>query len=269
MNDSMTSKYIEFREPRTIQELEAMLRLRYMVRRSSNLAVLCPENEAGIDLDHYDRHAYHVGLFTPSDDGFVPIGCSRVVIGQLGPMNRWISEIGQKNRLDHKLADPATPFPSLNHMPVEYRWKVMSLYTTVCNINEEMGESSGTVLDPEIRSLRVARSWVEAIVAYFRIWKGIGHGVMSIAPHHMTFYERFGFYRFPGLPSSWITATGLLCTFCLIDTLSISPDLLARLSELSDELSASGKIVISNGAVVSRPAVPTFIPDRTAPCLLG
>ena len=267
MNDSMTDQYIEFREPKTCRELEAMLRLRYTVRRSCKLAALCPENEAGIDIDQFDRYAYHVGLFTPSADGFIPVGCSRVVTGKPGPQHKWVSEFACKNRLEQKLQVPEQVFPSLSYLPAEHGNKVIDLCNAVLEDGETIGESCGACLHPDIKSIRIARLWVDSIVAYFKVWNDIRYVVMTISPHHMSFYSRNGFSPFPGLPNSSLADFGAPFTFCLLGHLPESETTVARLQMLASDLNSTGKIVISEGVPQPVSINQTNIPKRMSQCL--
>jgi len=68
-----------FREARNVEELYALLKLRYEEYRNSRLAGFCPENEYGLDIDEFDLRSRHFGLFQQSADGEKAIGYMRVV----------------------------------------------------------------------------------------------------------------------------------------------------------------------------------------------
>jgi len=68
--------YFVFRQAQSVDELRALLKLRYKVYRESRLQQFVPENECGIDLDGYDLRSRHFGLFKNNSH---PIGYMRVV----------------------------------------------------------------------------------------------------------------------------------------------------------------------------------------------
>ena len=242
MTPENTDRYIEFREPRTIVELEEMLKLRYAVRRSCHLAALCPENEAQIDIDEFDRYAYHVGLFALENHRFVPVGYSRFVLDHPGPQARWVELIARRNKLTEKISEPAVLFPCLKYVPTEYADKVTSLHQRATSEGKTMGESSGTVLHPDIRSLKTASRWVEAIVGYCMIWKQISYGTMTVSDHHAPFYFRFGFKPLEGTTAFWasFSAGVALC----LEHLPQDEPRTAGVFRSAHEFAATGKVVI-------------------------
>ena len=245
MTPETTERYIEFREPRTIVELEEMLKLRYSVRRSCHLAALCPENEAQIDLDEHDRNAYHLGLFMIEGHRFVPVGYSRFVLDYSGPQERWVEVIAKKNGLGHKLADPRVPFPCLKYMPFKYGKLVSELHTTATAQGKVMGESCGTVLRKDIRSIRTANRWVESIVAYLMIYKGISCGTTVVSEHHAPFYYRFGFKPLAGIPVPWGSPHGISGAHICLEHLPENTPTVNRVYDAAHEFARSGKIVVS------------------------
>lgn len=67
------------RKPRNVNELEALLKLRYQVFRQSDLAKYVPENALGIDADKWDDQAHHLGLWSEDIYGTKAVDYLRVI----------------------------------------------------------------------------------------------------------------------------------------------------------------------------------------------
>ena len=115
VNDAPATRYV-VREPRNVQELESLLRLRY---REFQPHGMIAENPYALDLDYFDQNAYHVGLFREENGVSTAIGSMRMVISTPTRFQPMIQEIAaQASCLMQKLAEtPLKPLPLFNYAP--------------------------------------------------------------------------------------------------------------------------------------------------------
>lgn len=112
--------YFCYREAKNQQELEALLRLRYEVYRGSRLKGFCPENTWGLEMDFYDCHARHFGLFHCANSKERPVGYMRVIQKKEAEMAAWVRGIARQHSmelLNKVCVELKNPFPSMSYFP--------------------------------------------------------------------------------------------------------------------------------------------------------
>lgn len=231
------------REPRTLTELEALLKLRYQVFRQSDLAKYVPENELGIDVDHWDGQAHHLGLWEEGVSGAKPLGYLRV-IGQTQHQKTYmIQMLGEKYpSLRSKLAAPI-PFP-IRFMEVFQESKAVKTWFDefILAGGNTVVEASRLSVSANLQHKTGARSLIETALAVFLAPKMLTYGVMEVMEHHVSYYQRYGFMPVASRFQPDIQRTSYLIAGHYAST----PDRLKdRFASLSEEWTSKG-FILSN-----------------------
>jgi len=188
----MSDNYFVFREIRSLNELQTLLSLRYQVYRESNLKYFIEENEYGIDLDNYDFHSRHFGLF---ENNLEPIGYMRVVENGLSPQFEKLQDILKKHpQIAPKVSmNPKIPFPSMVHWGNE----IKKVYQKIKDNNGDLVEGSRYVLKQNIKSIILAKLILESAFAIYLFYYS-DYAIVSCTPAHKRFYSRYGFSTLTG-----------------------------------------------------------------------
>jgi hypothetical protein len=103
---------LEFREPKNINELEGLLRLRYSVYTEDPLLYKMISASLPHDLTPHDLTALHFGAF----DSGKPIGYIRIVTSSETHLSEWVKMIGEKKQIDFN-SSTSTIYPFQNYYP--------------------------------------------------------------------------------------------------------------------------------------------------------
>lgn len=193
-------KEYTFREITEPAELEKAFRLRYEVYEDSENNVFLKKNQHKVDINVYDLHAKHYGLFVNDDK---PIGYLRVVLNRVEYYNSDVFDLGKKfdlftekehsieNIVKHSSAD----FPFLNFPNVPKNIKTS--YDALKAINEGVAEAGRIAIHKDYRSLRTSGFLIEcAIALYVILCIGKSHAIICCSKEHGMFYKRYGFNSF-------------------------------------------------------------------------
>ena len=192
-NASASNARYVVRGPRSLDELEALLKLRYQVFRQSDLAKYVPENAIGIDVDKWDEQAHHLGLWSEDIYGVKAIGYLRV-IGEIktetAPM---IKLLGEKHpSLQSKLADPnkcAIRFLEVfNESEPVKTW-----FKSLVSNGDSVVEASRLSVSPDLQHKSGARTLIETALAVFISPQQATFGAMEVMDHHVSYYRHYGF----------------------------------------------------------------------------
>lgn len=189
-----------FREITEAKELEKAFRLRYEVYSNSRNRVFINRNEGGLDMDIYDLHSNHYGLYSPDN---VLIGYLRVVLDRNEYYNYEVFKIGLKHGIYYnsihsneniKKEDYAEyPFLSYPNLPVSVKSKFMCLKKA----NQLFAEASRLIIVENFRGFRTSAFLIEcAMTLFIIICQGKRNAIVNCCRDHSSFYERYGFRPF-------------------------------------------------------------------------
>jgi predicted GNAT family N-acyltransferase len=181
-----------FREITEADELEMAFRLRYEVYSNTGNKVFLHQNIHKIDIDVFDAHSKHFGIFT--DQGKL-VAYIRVVLDKSEIKNDLVSDIVQKFELDLNCAKNRVDYPFLSYPTVPEC--VKSHYNDLKSKKEGLAEASRLIIREEFRGARLSSFLIEcAMVLFTLICNERKHAVVCCDKHHSIFYERYGFTSF-------------------------------------------------------------------------
>jgi predicted GNAT family N-acyltransferase len=198
--EKMANTTFTFREITEVDELEQAFRLRYEVYSNSRNRVFINQNEFGLDLDNFDLHSNHYGIYSPDN---VLIGYLRVVLDRNEYYNFGVFEIGLKfgifcksihsNENIKKVDYAEYPFLSYPNLPES----VKSKFTSLKNSNQLFAEASRLIIAENFRGFRTSAFLIEcAMVLFIIICQGKRNAIVNCCKDHKSFYERYGFRTF-------------------------------------------------------------------------
>jgi predicted GNAT family N-acyltransferase len=197
---SEMNKTLTFREITEPDELEKAFRFRYEEYSKSRLCPYLKKNEEKIDIDIFDLHSRHFGLFTNINQ---LIGCFRVVLCRNEFYNPVVLAIGLKhhffNNFSHskanftKMTAPDFPFLSYQNLPDSIR----EHYHILKSNNENIAECSRLIIREDFRGIKTSLFLIEcALMQFMIICSGKRHAVLDCCKDHQAFYTRLGFIPF-------------------------------------------------------------------------
>lgn len=240
--DTMDQHYFVFREPANINELKALLLLRYSVYRASRLHKFCPENEAGIDLDCYDLYSRHFGLYEHSGATSRPVGYVRMVTDKEGTFHDELFRLaGQSPSLFEKINRvPPNPFPVMNYAPDSEQ--IGEYYNDAKARGEMFVEVSRLSLDGRIRGLKVVTNFVSSIFAAYQAMD-VDHAIISCHSEHSVFYQHFGAKGFAGSQPFYCEQYDGAATSLLLLSPKTLPDTMKeRVLQMAEAFRITGRI---------------------------
>ncbi|HOP08381.1 MAG TPA: hypothetical protein PLF13_13965 [candidate division Zixibacteria bacterium] len=219
MTPSNQSDY-RFREAVTPDQLEAVMRLRYRVYQNSRLARFIPANPHGFDLDCYDLHARHFGLYCGED--VEPVGYLRVVeevdpgpVGHVLDLGRRVPELGRRLK-----ETTPQPLPLMAYTPnVEV---IERLLQEKRDRGEKVVEACRMAIDPDHRSLAAARHIFESSMSIYFFARGYHHMFACCDSSKKAFYRRYAVTPLAGIPEEDFAGIGVSSS-CLIGSASDVP----------------------------------------------
>lgn len=242
----MATNYI-FKEITDRDELLRLFLFRYKVYSECELKVFLKENDPQIDLDHFDVHSRHFGLFSGND----LVGCLRVVFPKDEITNYDVLEIGKQyglmDEVDYFNKNGKAPFPFLSYEAVpKSHWQ---FYNDITSRNERIAESSRFMLHPEHRSIRTSKYLCECAMMFFVIFfVGCKHALTSVRKEHSPFYIRQGFRLIANGDTYFLKETGITgitLTIPLAQSLAestIPNQLHKKINQMAEEFTSTGKI---------------------------
>lgn len=188
-NHASPPRYV-VREPRDMGELEALLRVRYSVFRAHEMRFLVQENEHGLDVDAWDKQAWHIGLYKQTATECLPIGYMRFIHNgpECFPL---VCELGEKYP---GLGEVIAQQPPAAH-PFLVRYGPLLSPELLGASHKAPGKlaevSRFALLDSE-KSPVVSRFMVESVTAICHLCKRVDT-VFQVGAHHAPFYQRYGY----------------------------------------------------------------------------
>jgi hypothetical protein len=227
-------------------ELEKAFHFRYEVYLKCSNRVFLKENIHHVDLEIYDLHSKHFGLYTSRQE---LTGYFRVVMDRKELYNFQVFEIGMKYGLfslqEHSYecyrysTEPEYPFLSYPNLPEE----IKSYFQSIKNKSEGVVEASRLMIKEEYRSIRTAMLFIECTLAqYMMICLGHKHGVLSCVKEHGSLYKRYGF-QIIGASDGYEIYNRKAITMSLSLSSSSIPSLFfSRIEGMAAEYCVTGKI---------------------------
>jgi predicted GNAT family N-acyltransferase len=188
-----------FREITEADELEQAFRLRYEVYENSRLNPFLKHNSRKVDIDEFDFHSKHYGIFNEKGD---MIAYLRVVFDRSELNNQSVYEVIinlhlEINNLNDSISikEKGSEFPFLSYPEVPDA--VKTHYFTVKAKNEAFVEASRLIIKDEFRGPRLSGFLIDcAMMLFTMICSEKKHAIVCCDKHHSFFYERFGFRPF-------------------------------------------------------------------------
>lgn len=213
----MIQSDIIFREIATADALIPFLQLRYRLFRGSDdpyLNLVVPENPEALDLDRYDRQAWHLGLFRRDGHGEEAVGYSRFILETDTPMGAQLAGLAGRYPRSARVLEtaPAAPWLALE--------KVAGLEAPVRQYAAEarrlgcrhVVEVSRTCIDDAARSYPLTRWLYRCLMVFGLVHQGTGAAFTASPPGVGAVNRRFGLrhrldFEWAGMPMGLYTVT--------------------------------------------------------------
>jgi predicted GNAT family N-acyltransferase len=238
------NKTCTFREITETNELERAFRFRYEEYSRSRLCRFLKQNQSKLDIDIYDLHSRHFGLFNGYNE---MIGCLRVVMDKRKFYNNYVFEVGQKfnffskteNSLEGMRNSETADYPFLSYPNVPP--SLLSHYNSLKARNVELAEASRLIIKENFRGFRTSAFLIDcAMMLFIILCSEHRHAVIDCCKDHRLFYERYGFRPF-GDVTEYNLYDMNLDFICL--ALSETPkNLPVRIEEMKSQYQETGKI---------------------------
>lgn len=241
---SAIKKRYTFREITDQKKLEHFFHLRYAIYVNSRLKGFLKENAYNLDLDIYDLHALHYGLFSENE----PIGYLRLVLHKRKHYNSDVLEIGQKYGIYSQTthAKPAVlqsnypDFPFLNYPHVPKA--VKEYYEDAKNRRISFVEASRLIVLSDFRQSFTSKFLVKCAVTVFKIlFMSSKEAVINCIKRHERFYAGYGFSAIANSEEAYVTGSTL--TRILLSSTQIPKHLHSLFEEIAEEFTQTGKII--------------------------
>jgi len=185
--------YYVVRKPHNVDELEALLKLRYQVFRQSDLAKYVPENALGIDVDKWDDQAHHLGLWSEDIYGVKAVGYLRVIGKAKTEEAHLLNLLVEKHPiLKPKLIDPNKC--SIRFLEVFKEVEaVKTWFQELVSKGESVVEASRLSISPDLQHKLSARGLIETALAVFFNHQQATFSAMEVMDRHVSYYQHYGF----------------------------------------------------------------------------
>jgi hypothetical protein len=186
-----------FREITEADELEQAFRLRYEVYSNCRCNSFLNTNLNKIDIDSYDLHSKHFGLFINENE---LAGYFRVVFDKNEYYNSDVLYIGRKFNFfpgtEYALEGikhiERADYPFLSYPDIPEN--IESFYDSITRKREGLAEGSRLIIKEQFRGIRTSIFMMECIMMlYLIICIGRKHAVINCIKEHGFFYEHYGF----------------------------------------------------------------------------
>ena len=242
-----------FREITAQGELECFLKLRYASYYDSPRRGFLTPHERGIDINIYDLHARHFGLFCDR----APCGYFRVVHHKVAYYNPTAYAVGLQYAVfrERTHTRPSitkssyADFPFVSYLNVP--GSVKNYYRHIVNRGEEVVEPGRFVLARSYGGLRKAMHLIEcALVLYHAAYVGKKHAVVNCDGNHERVYRSYGFQTINRTESYYLkgrrsvpSALLSLSASWSLPTSPIPARYHRKISEMAEEYTATQQIM--------------------------
>lgn len=201
----MHSTYYEYRPVGNSEELLALLKLEHRVYCASRLAGFVDATETEFEIDEFDMHAWHLGLFRIDEEGMSRIvGFHRPIWELDGPMRDEVLKIAKTKPHTLRRLQRPLDFP----LPFVQYWAgpnpMTHLYWDVRAHGGRVMEGTRMGIEEEERTLRLSVHIVESGLALGYFFFGMAHVIAGVCSRHVPFYRRYGFEPAPGMEQKHI-----------------------------------------------------------------
>ncbi len=185
----------KFREIKSEKELKQFMQLRYETYLESVNRDFIKEDKNRLDIDVYDLHSKHFGLFYNEE----PIGSVRLVMHKSKVYDKRAYNIGLKNGKfkeqyhNHKniLKSDYPEFPFISN--TEIPSSVAKFYSKFSKNKKNLLEASRLTLVEKFKGLSQVKFLIESTIVYFMVQNENNHAVLNCNSSHERFYNRYGF----------------------------------------------------------------------------
>lgn len=186
------STFHVFRQAANAQELAELLRLRYQVYRDCHLSRFVKASEQGIDIDAWDLHSRHFGLFRIDGESETVVGYMRVVEEGRTPAAVMVEEVasGYSQVLSRITRPLIEPFPLIKYFPD--RKRVADYYRCLRKAGERLVEPGRLSLLGAARNRRLGKHMIESAIAVYFFTYGIENAMWGCIWDHSPMYRRYG-----------------------------------------------------------------------------
>lgn len=241
---------LNFREITNESDLEKSFMIRFEIYSESRMQGFLKHNPHNLDLDVFDLHSRHFGLYTENNE---LAGHIRIVLPRNEYFNYHAFNIGKKtgifsgneqpfnNDNDSSAAEfPILSYPCLPESVVEH-------FNSLKQKDERLAEAGRIVIAEKYRGIRTSVFLVEcALVLYILICAGQKHAVITCCKEHHMFYERYGFRPLGnGMYYQSLGTTSIVLGLPFASSLAFSnipKHLHQKLEEMVAEFSITGEI---------------------------
>ncbi len=195
-----------FREVTDAAGLKQLFELRYQCFRNSRYEGLVAGVDDALDIDQFDSHSRHYGLFYTTSTGEHLIGSHRHVTDRTQPAAGAIDALVSTNpELESRIINKATQlFPVLTYFPEAT--PIIALYQQAERSGETFIEASRLACWPEFGSLSVVKFIVMSTLAA-ALANRVTQGITAVNSRLKRFYAEFGFHSVPSLPDRFVEKT--------------------------------------------------------------
>ena len=177
---------IEYREPKSIDELDALFRLRQNVFSKHSALNDMIDNNATHDVDFFDLNSTHYGGFYKGK----PISYIRLSGQKESLHTEWVAKIIESQR--YTLTEPPFEFPFQRYYP-NTEWS-KNFINSLSNRN--IGEVGKLAIHPNFRNGKthlnsLVKSFLSHCIEDVKIETGFGSCTLPLE----RFYRKFGFFQ--------------------------------------------------------------------------
>lgn len=193
VQDNLLKASYVVREPRDIEELETLLRVRYQAFRESELASYVPENELGMDVDEWDEKSNHLGLWEKNGFEELAVGYLRIIGLNNTDTAGMVRSIGTKHPFLHLRIKQKTKGPI--RFLCNYS-KFQSVHEWFNKVEKEglgLVEASRLSVLKQYQKKNLGQMLIETALAVFLNGDRAAYGAMEVMDHHLSFYHNYGF----------------------------------------------------------------------------
>lgn len=230
-----------FREITSSKELEHFLKLRYHVYDSNENSVFLKKNIHSIDLECYDEHSKHYGLFCEGDTA----GYLRIVL----PKGEFVSNctLELQNNLSQHISIPelkqqhSAPLPFLSYPKIPEA--LNDYYIRQQTLHRKIIEVGRFIVSPGHRTLKASRFIAECGIAiYTFIHKKYEEVIVNCSIDFAEFYYAYGLIPIVSSDGYYVHGLKGICLSLQLNEASIPLRFRDLFQSMAEEFSKTNQI---------------------------
>lgn len=244
----MSHAPVFLREITSVEELIPFLYLRYrLFREVEELQPFCPENSEKIDLDWFDLHSHHLGLFSREGGRIQPIGYTRLIAFGDTPLTSALPRLAQHyaTAARHFAKKLTAPWISPHYFP-EMRTTLATFVKTNHGTANGLAEASRTCIESKFRSFGLTRWLFDCQMMFWLCHLGNWGGFTTCPTTLGIIYRRFGLK-----PMAQFNFKNMNFITLSLTRNDLSPSKLAELQGLSDAMHHEGCVQYSAASIAA------------------